>query len=233
MANHDHNAARARAFTLIEVLVVIALVSLLVSLLLPALRTAREAGRIAVCSSNQRQMAIGVTRYADDNRAFLPWSLHGPPQHSPGRNWSWPDMPLTREFGFFKFTDPNEIMNCPSSSASFLQDAGFYVYEVNYCDYLVNTCYFADMYGASTYAPYQFTYRRIDTIGRASSVIMMADGHEDDGVSDYFTLKPGSNYWDIKIGIRHNGGTNLLFFDNHVSWSRFDDITTSMISEFE
>lgn len=58
------------AFTLIELLMVIAIISLLVGLLLPVLGKAREAGRTAVCASNIRQLAIMNHAYAVDHDGF-------------------------------------------------------------------------------------------------------------------------------------------------------------------
>lgn len=51
---------------------VIAIVAVLVGILVPALSTAREAGRSAVCQSNLRQIAIISTDYADANRGLSP-----------------------------------------------------------------------------------------------------------------------------------------------------------------
>jgi prepilin-type N-terminal cleavage/methylation domain-containing protein len=62
----------ANAFTLIELLVVIAIIAVLVSLLLPALLSAREASRSAVCLSNLRQMFIVCRGYADDYKGLGP-----------------------------------------------------------------------------------------------------------------------------------------------------------------
>ncbi|MBX3359460.1 MAG: prepilin-type N-terminal cleavage/methylation domain-containing protein [Phycisphaeraceae bacterium] len=63
-----------RGFTLIELLVVIVIIALLVGLLLPALSSARETGRRAICASNQRQFAMAGAAYANDTKAgvFIP-----------------------------------------------------------------------------------------------------------------------------------------------------------------
>ena len=65
-------ASRRSAFTLIELLVVISIIALLIALLLPALDAARSAAQIALCASNQRQIAIGMHSYAADNDDELP-----------------------------------------------------------------------------------------------------------------------------------------------------------------
>src|SRR5687768_5255361 len=65
-------SSRRTAFTLIELLVVISIIALLVALLLPALQSARDAGRSAMCMANQHQIYIASAAYAADNRYYAP-----------------------------------------------------------------------------------------------------------------------------------------------------------------
>lgn len=64
--------ARVKGFTLIEVLVVVAIIALLVSILLPSLKRAREMARRAVCLSNLHQQGLGMNAYGADNNSYLP-----------------------------------------------------------------------------------------------------------------------------------------------------------------
>ena len=67
-----------RAFTLIDLLVSLAVIAVLIRLLLPSLAGVRETTRQVVCRSNVRQLGIGIAIYAEDQKDMMPSSIYAP-----------------------------------------------------------------------------------------------------------------------------------------------------------
>jgi prepilin-type N-terminal cleavage/methylation domain-containing protein len=67
--------AAPQGFTLVELLVVIAVIAILAALLLPALSRARARADAVTCLNNTRQLAIAVVLYVDDHDGALPYNM--------------------------------------------------------------------------------------------------------------------------------------------------------------
>ena len=64
--------ARRRAFTLVELLVVVAIIAILIALLLPAIQAAREAARRGNCQSNLKNLALAALNFESSRGYFSP-----------------------------------------------------------------------------------------------------------------------------------------------------------------
>lgn len=78
-----------RAFTLVELLAVLAVIGALAAIMIPVLGQVRMAAHRAQCSSNMRQIGVALLAYAGDHRGELPPTTHTTATMSDGRYESW------------------------------------------------------------------------------------------------------------------------------------------------
>ena len=97
--------SRRGGFTLIELLVVISIIGVLVGLLLPAVSSARAAGRRAQCQSNMRNIGVGILGYVTAFNKFPPLGVisDDPKKSNPGS----PPIEVPRNQGIVSWLDPD------------------------------------------------------------------------------------------------------------------------------
>ncbi len=85
-----------RAFTLVEVLVVLAIMGVLIALLLPAVQSARESARRTSCATNLQQIGLALQSYHQAHRMFPPGYISDVDNmgNDIGPGWGWAAMLL-------------------------------------------------------------------------------------------------------------------------------------------
>jgi prepilin-type N-terminal cleavage/methylation domain-containing protein/prepilin-type processing-associated H-X9-DG protein len=92
-------------FTLIELLVVIAIIAILAAILFPVFARAREKARQAACSSNVKQISLGILMYCQDYDEKMPIEFFG-----------WSNVPPTWREIIAPYLKNIQIFQCPSES---------------------------------------------------------------------------------------------------------------------
>ena len=123
-----HPTRRAVGFTLVELLVVIAIIAVLVGLLLPAVQSAREAGRRIACSNHIRQLGLACLHFVVAKKTFPPAVLmdttvtkSGHPGHNFGPNWLVLLLPFYEKEALFS-TVSQSVVDYPHSGSSAWRD---------------------------------------------------------------------------------------------------------------
>lgn len=113
---------KRRAFTLIELLVVISVIAILIALLLPAVQSAREAARRAQCTSNLKQVGLGLHNYESTHRTFPPGYISNfdTSGTDTGPGWGWAAMllPQMEQRPLFDAVNFQIAIEAPSNQTS-------------------------------------------------------------------------------------------------------------------
>jgi prepilin-type N-terminal cleavage/methylation domain-containing protein/prepilin-type processing-associated H-X9-DG protein len=108
-----HAHERRRAFTLVELLVVIGIIAILIGVLLPALGAARGQARAVACLSNVRQIAFAAQMYAHEHKVYVTYipAVGG----SPARDRKDLLYPYLRQGKSNADNAGNQVWHCPSN----------------------------------------------------------------------------------------------------------------------
>lgn len=216
-------AGRRRAFTLIELLIVIAIIAILAAILLPVLGAAQAKGQRTVCLNNLKQIGTGIHLYADENSDTLPGiSLTN-------------DMPWSYQWRFFKeltksydglsgtSSPQDKLFACPSDTFYYLNMLGSPLfttgmYQTNWSDfssYWFSRLNLVQDAGGNNYSGIAGV--KISSLHQTTRTLMVADQPACFGYS-----------WHQKVS-RPNPGPDpindarnmTVFVDGHVSYIKF------------
>jgi prepilin-type processing-associated H-X9-DG protein/prepilin-type N-terminal cleavage/methylation domain-containing protein len=213
-----------RAFTLVELLVVIGIIALLISILLPALGKAREQGFSIKCLSNLRQLGMATAMYNGEAKGYMPMPTTGA-----GEKMLW-----------FNVLDPYLKTVGPQNGRSGVAgDREYSVYKQ--CVVWEGFEGGLETSGAqNTNKEYARTYKMNLHMRRAGStvkpvkvteyrentnVVYLGDGISLDQVGPVDNQQDNGNFWmhvnnpsETSPALRHQKGANLLFLDGHAEF---------------
>ena len=199
-------------FTLIELLVVVAIIAILAALLMPALASAREKARQAVCMNNMKQCGLGLMMYDQDYDSFPAGNCRWNPQLDgklSGPHWSG----LIHDKGY---VDDWDSFVCPSFPP-------YHAFEGDLASYTVYLCYGL----CPGYKDSQF--KRLKLAWSPSKSELLVDSQDSappawveevHGITgpvqaDY--VRKHRSGQSRRIHLRHTGKANMCFMDGHVN----------------
>ena len=114
---------RRRAFTLIELLIVVGIIAILIALLLPAIQAAREHARRAMCVNNLLQLGIAMGNYASTHSVLPPGVVNdnGPIVSQPvgyHHGWTVQILPFIDQNNVYRQFDLEESIYAPSNETA-------------------------------------------------------------------------------------------------------------------
>ena len=231
-----------RAFTLVELLVVVGIIALLISMLLPALNKAREASKTTVCLSHLQQISVAMSMYVNEYRGWPAIPYYSTPNvlFSPGdslfpygRGYQdllsrytktlgcTPDYKynyLGTQFGPMTRLSwdvvRDTVFGCPSDNNEVaIGNCGSYSYNIG----LIWTVGSTDWTTGNHWRPVG-TYK-----DQGNTALLVCGGGTGFG-GQRIIWYAGDLYARRNDGAtgNHNKGTNILFCDGHAAWAPVD-----------
>lgn len=228
----DHPRNR-RGLTLVETLIAIAIVAVLCVLAVPVFQKVQSSSRSVTCQSNLRQIAVGMTQYANEHNNWMPPHLETVTMPGGARvypKWyAWIAPYMTSWDGKNPTTTPmDKVFYCPSNPRPY-DPAMTYYGPLGKSDfsYGYNARFLTSQKNNGFTA--QLPMRRTSVLQPARLVLVTdipnQDATGERSVEGWRQIKAGWLHPSATtIADWHNQGSNILFLDGHLESRRGDDI---------
>ncbi|BCM88892.1 hypothetical protein IAD21_00734 [Abditibacteriota bacterium] len=230
-----------KAFTLIELLIVIAIIAILAAILFPVFARTRENARRASCQSNLKQIGLGMLQYAQDYDE----TYSGSYKNSPNGRIHWGEL-------IFPYTKSSQIYICPSNT-SLMTNNGLNNQATNPntykgVSYSYNCITIPTVIGSPD--GWDWNGAPLALLPHVAQTILLTEGNVANGGQDntwttQLTDINGSFYGQTWTGTpddtvaagnknmdhRHLDGGNILWYDGHVKWAKNTRMPTATYPE--
>ncbi len=196
---------RKHDFTLIELLIVIAIIAILAAILLPALNKARERANALNCLNNLKQWGNGTILYSDAYAGYLfrhelPSIIDASPQ-----NWNYYESPvrnlIASQVNLAAYWMGKSFNGCPSHSDELMEENRSWRYVSYGVSYNVANPFWTSIVNY-----------KITNIRNSSKVVHITDLVNKLKVAGYrFQTNPE------RVGRVHSGQVNVLYLDSHAA----------------
>ncbi len=206
-------AFRSRpGFSLVELLLVIAIMAVLLAVLVPTIGRAREIAYRATCTSNLRQLLQATFSYVADNHGSLPQPNDSTIEMSPRRE-GWLYMPpisnpanafQVESGSLWPYLNNRDVYFCPLAPTTYISGPSQHL-----TSYMMNLAVVA--FGQQNWS---FPLRMM----KPRSIIFWEAGEDEPGNVTPSSWNDGSAYpWD-GLTARHNNGAQIGMVDGTVDW---------------